>query len=145
MYAMSDDGLNVEERKIQLEREKFELEKARFEADEPKRHLEIAILRAQQEKAQREAEDLRVPYRQRPAYKTVVFQGIASVTAVVALLASALSIKPILDANKAAYEASLAKDEVNRANLALTVAEKTQDRANADKTTVEMALADLEK
>jgi hypothetical protein len=94
---MRDD---LESEKLQLERDKLRFEREKFEADAARREEELLKLAAERQKTHLEAEDFRVPYKDRPAYKTAVFQGTALIIGVIAALANFGVLVTLFDAKK---------------------------------------------
>jgi len=111
---------SLERDKLRLDIEKFLFEKEKFAADAVLRAEELAKLQAEKRKAELEVKDLEVPYRQRPAYRTAVFQGIALVIAVASGLLSLGAVKALYDANEAKREQNAAQERANAANKSAT-------------------------
>jgi hypothetical protein len=63
------DDTNLERDRFQLEQEKLAFEIRKFEAEAPKRAAELAKLDAEKQKTTLEADDLRIPFKERPAYR----------------------------------------------------------------------------
>jgi len=143
--------LDLDARKLDLEERKFEFERRRYEADGDKRAEELRKMRAESDKAELDASDLKIPYKKRAAYISTMFQGASVVAAAVALIASALSIRPILEAHQAKYESALANDEATRAKERMTAAEKgmreaelKQQNADHEKQKADSELANVQ-
>jgi hypothetical protein len=143
---MPDDP-EIERMKVDLARDEFEFEKENFRADDARRAEELAKLKIDREKAELKSADLRVPYTERAEYRTAIFQGRASIVAVIALLASALSLKPLYDAFQAKQAeavavaaATLAGEERDTANTERKAAEASVESLNRDNTNVDTAI-----
>jgi len=84
----------------------------------------LAKLRSEREKTDLDAADLRVPYKERAAFKTAIFQGRAAMVAVVAVLLSALSFKPLYDAFRAEQDEAIAKAQKRQSDDAKAAEDK---------------------
>jgi hypothetical protein len=140
MFAVMEER-EVERLRIELEREKFEFEKEKFRADASRRAEELAKLKADRERSELDAADLRVPYNERASYRTAIYQGRASIVAVIALLASALSLYDTFEAKQdealAKAAAQSAKDQKVQADREKQVAEKALESLGVKKNTVD--------
>jgi hypothetical protein len=104
------DKLALEARKFELEREKLAFESRKYEAESDKRAAEVSKLKAEGAKTGLEIADLRIPFRERPAYKAQKYQMLTTAAAVVSLIVSVGTIRPALDAYFAEKSARAAED-----------------------------------
>lgn len=116
-------GDDTERLKLELEKDKLEFEKEKFREDRARRAEELLKLRVDIENAQLETKDLLVPYKERAAYKTAIFQGRAAVIGALVALLSLLALKPLYDAFQAKLEATQARQE-----MALVAARADEER-----------------
>jgi len=141
---MDDAELQLERDKFEFEKEKWkteakgsaenlDFERERYRAEADRRAEDLEKIRAERRKIDLDTEDLKVPYKDRPAYKTAVFQGIAVVLAVLSAIVSIGLYKPVFDAYEANRKASDAKKAEGDAEAAKADAIKAKDDAIRDK------------
>lgn len=128
----------LDEDKLRLEIEKQRFEERKYEALAEFRAEELAKLRADREKAESEAKELRTPFFQKPSIITAFFQGIALVIAVASALIS-------LSAWTALRDAATAKRDMDAAQTAATIAKNEQAAAESKSRAAESAARNAEQ
>jgi hypothetical protein len=106
---MENDS-SLERDQLQVEKDKLAFEKRKYEAEGDKRSAEASKLKAEGEKTELEAADLRIPFRERPAYKAQRYQMLVTAAAIISLIVSVGTIKPALDAYFAEKKAKEAEN-----------------------------------
>ena len=126
------DNPDIEAAKLKLEQDKLDFEKLKFNVDEPKRAEELAKLKVERDKTVLDTQDLRIPYKERAAYKVAIFQGRATVIGALVALLTLLTLKPIYDAFEARQARAIAEQEATQAKEQKTQAvEKTKELQTA--------------
>lgn len=130
---------------LKLDRERLDFEREKFRFEEAKRFEELEKLKAERRKTELEAADLEVPYKERPAYKATVFQGIAVLVAVISAVISVGTLEKVLEAYKADQARNAAEAQVKQAKTDQAAAEKAEHDATEERNAANSNIAELHK
>jgi len=119
----------LDQDKLQWEKDKATAEDQKYAAESERRAADLAKARADAEKAELEAADLRIPFKDRPAYRAQKYQMIVTAAAIISLLVSFGTIKPALDAYFAEKNAAAANKDADAAKAGKAAAIKEADDA----------------
>jgi hypothetical protein len=104
------DKLALDEKKLLWEKYKATVEDQRYEAESQMRAADLVKVKAEAEKGELEAADLRIPFKDRLAFRAQKYQMLATIAAIISLIVSVGTIKPALNAYFAEKDATTAEE-----------------------------------